>query len=100
MERQFKLFGRKTCEVCRKVKGKVEYFLNRWHVTTPLVCYDVDEPEGMAEGAWYDVVEIPTVVLEEGEKIIGRWQEKPPLLQELRTIFGISDTGQPVPEET
>jgi len=90
LEKSFKFFGRKTCDVCHKAKGKIEYFINRWNVAAPLVYYDVDQPEGMAEGAWYDVADIPTIVLEEGENIIGRWKEKPPLLQELRDIFGIS----------
>ena len=91
LEKTFKFFGRKTCDVCFKAKGKIEYFIKRWNVGAPLVYYDVDQPEGMAEGAWYDVADIPTIVLEEGESILGRWKEKPPRLHELFGLFGIND---------
>jgi hypothetical protein len=100
LKRIFRFFGRAKCEACHKAKGKVEYFLNRWHVAAPLVCYDVDAPEGMAEGAWYDVAEVPTVILEDGEQIIGRWKEKPPLLQDLKTLFDITDNSPMAAEET
>lgn len=99
MERRFRFFGRQTCDACKKAKGKIEYFRNRWHVAAPVIYYDVDQPEGMAEGAWYDVADIPTVLLEEGDRIVGRWKEKPPLLAELRTLFGITEVGELTAEE-
>ena len=99
----FRVFGRKTCPYCQKAKEKVEYFLNRWDVKAPVVYYDVDVPEGMAEGAWYDVYEIPTVVLEDEDQIVQRWLKTPPLLQELKKLFRIPDTAgdeAPVGEAT
>jgi thiol-disulfide isomerase/thioredoxin len=96
----FRVFGRKTCPYCQKAREKVEYFLNRWNVKAPVVYYDVDVPEGMAEGAWYDVYEIPTVLLEDEDQIVQRWLKTPPLLQELKKLFRISDTaGDDAPSE-
>jgi thiol-disulfide isomerase/thioredoxin len=89
----FRVFGRKTCPYCQKAKEKVEYFLNRWNVKAPVVYHDVDVPEGMAEGAWYDVYEIPTVVLEDEDQVVQRWLKTPPLLQELKNLFRISDAA-------
>jgi hypothetical protein len=99
LEKTFKFFGRKTCDVCHKARGKIEYFINRWSVAAPLVYIDVDQPEGMAEGAWYDVADIPTIVLEEGDNIVGRWKEKPPRLNELIGLFGINDPRAATAEE-
>jgi hypothetical protein len=54
----------------------------------------------MAEGAWYDVYEIPTVLLEDEDQIVQRWLKTPPLLQELKKLFRISDTaGDDAPSE-
>lgn len=92
MSRTFRFFGRKTCKACQQAQGKIEYFRQRWGVTAPVIYYDVDQPAGMAEGAWYDVAEIPTIILEENDEIVGRWEEKPPRLGELLAIFGIRDT--------
>ena len=102
MNRTFRVFGRKTCPYCQKAKEKVEYFINRWQVGTPVLYHDVDVPDGMTEGAWYDVYEIPTVLLEEGDQVIRRWLKTPPLLQELKGLFNINDTAgdEPSGEET
>jgi len=98
LDRTFRIFGRPTCKVCKDAKGKVDYFLNRWKVGAPVVYYNVDMPEGMAEGAWYDVVDIPTILLEEGDTVVKRWALIPPRLEELKNLFGAADDGQPIPE--
>ena len=100
MSRTFKVFGKKTCPFCPKARAKVEYFVKRWKVDAPVVYYDIDVPEGMAEGAWYDVFETPTIVLEESGAILKRWVKFPPLFQELKPMFTINDaaTDETVPE--
>jgi thiol-disulfide isomerase/thioredoxin len=100
VNRTFKVFGKKTCPHCPKARAKVEYFVKRWKVDAPIIYYDIDIPEGMAEGAWYDVVETPTVVLEEGENTLKRWVKFPPRFGELKPMFNIADAGtdETVPE--
>ena len=89
MSRTFKIFGKKTCRFCPGARHKVEYFVERWHIDAPVVYYDLDAPEGMTEGAWYDVYETPTVVLEEGETVVKRWVKIPPRYSELFPMFRI-----------
>jgi hypothetical protein len=90
------VFGRKTCKWCKPALGKVEHFVNHRQVPAQVTYYDIDLPEGMAEGAWYDVVETPTIVLEEGETIIRRWLKIPPRLEELAELFNLP--GRPARE--
>lgn len=99
LERVFVLFGRETCDACKQARGKLEYFVNRWHMDVPIVYYDVDQPEGMTESAWHDVTDIPTVILREGGTETRRWKLYPPRLSELCELFQAQDDGQALPEE-
>ncbi|MEW6685871.1 MAG: hypothetical protein AB1393_06660 [Candidatus Edwardsbacteria bacterium] len=86
---QIKIFGKNTCPVCKQTKDKFEYFLKHWGYEgkIPLHYYNLDTVEGLAEGAYYEVSEIPTIVLEDQEKEITRWTKKPPVSTELKVYL-------------
>jgi hypothetical protein len=86
---KFKVFGRQSCEVCHKVNEKMEYFRSHWLNEAKIDYFDIETMDGMAEGAFNDVADIPTVVLEKDGKEQNRWTKTAPTFEELKTILSI-----------
>lgn len=82
------VFGRKECDACRAAVEKIEYFTKKWKRDDVAIEYiDMDTPDGLAEGAYRDVYDIPTVILErEGDEVV-RWVKTVPVSQEFRKYF-------------
>ncbi len=85
----FLVFGKEGCEVCKKVHHKIEYFRKNYLPGAKVVYYDLETIDGRAEGAYRDVVEVPTIILEKGGKELGRWLKIPPTYKELKEILGL-----------
>ena len=76
-----KVFGKSGCAKCKTTKSKLEFFMPKWNVSNQVKMsfYDMDTVEGLAEGAFYDVDNIPTTLVEKAGKEIKRWElEVPP----------------------
>jgi len=43
---------------------------------------DMDELSGLTEGAFYEISDIPTVLILEDDKEIKRWVKNPPVSEE------------------
>jgi thiol-disulfide isomerase/thioredoxin len=86
---QIKIFGKKTCPACKSAREKFEFFLDRWEVSAKpeIIFYDLDTVDGLAEGSYYDVREIPTTILEKESREITRWTKKVPLSREFKKYF-------------
>ncbi len=86
---QIKIFGKKTCSACKSAREKFEFFLNRWKISdrARITFYDLDTIDGLAEGSYYNVREIPTTVLEKESREITRWTKKVPLSREFKKYF-------------
>jgi glutaredoxin len=82
------VFGRKECDACKAAVEKIEYFTRKWKRDDVAIEYiDMDTPDGLAEGAYRDVYDIPTVILErEGDEVV-RWVKTVPVSQEFRKYF-------------
>lgn len=82
------VFGRKECDACKAAVEKIEYFTRKWKRDDVAIEYvDMDTPDGLAEGAYRDVYDIPTVILErEGNEVV-RWVKTVPVSQEFRKYF-------------
>jgi glutaredoxin len=82
------VFGKKECDACKAAVEKIEYFTKKWKRDDVAVEYiDMDTPDGLAEGAYRDVYDIPTVILErEGDEVV-RWVKTVPVSQEFRKYF-------------
>ncbi len=80
--RKVLIFGRKTCPVCKDVLHKFQYFKEKTKFEPEIQYIDVDQLDGMAEGAFYEVAEIPTVVILDQDKEIKRWVKDPPVSEE------------------
>lgn len=72
------VFGKQNCELCESAKKKIGVLLDRWDMAdqVQVVFQDMDTAEGGAEGDFYDVFEIPTVLVKDGSEVVGRWEDK------------------------
>ncbi|MEO0092566.1 MAG: thioredoxin family protein [candidate division WOR-3 bacterium] len=80
------IFGKSTCEICYKVKNKLEYFSQK-EFPIPIEYFDVETMEGMAQSAFWGINEIPTVILLKDKTEVKRWEQTAPLFSELKTLL-------------
>jgi len=83
------IFGQKDCEACKSARTKMEYFSRKWgkSESTAIEFVDVDTVEGLAEGAWRDVYDIPTVIMEANGRELSRWVKQVPISQDFKRYF-------------
>ena len=86
--RTIKLFGKPGCAKCKTTKNKLEFFLPKWNVSNQVKMsfYDMDTVEGLAEGAFYDVDNVPTTIVEKDGKEIKRWELEVPPSKEMEAL--------------
>ena len=79
------IFGKPRCGKCITTKKKFSHFLNRWGVVdkVSVTFYDMSTPDGLAEGAYNDVLNVPTVIIRDGEKRLARWDGVVPKTEDL-----------------
>lgn len=80
-----KFFYRKDCPKCPAAKEVIS------QISEDLVeLYDLDELEGLTEGAYYMIVSTPsTIVVDESGREVKSWRGEIPELAELRKILSI-----------
>ncbi len=76
------VFGKQTCPVCKDAFEKLIYFKEKKGFSAPVEYVDMETVDGLAQGAYYEVADIPTVVILDGDKELIRWTKKPPLSEE------------------
>jgi thiol-disulfide isomerase/thioredoxin len=83
------VFGKKECDACKAAMEKIVHFSQRLGKAgdTSIDFVDVETPDGLAEGAYRDVFDIPTVILEDGGDEVARWVKKVPLSREFKPYF-------------
>lgn len=84
-----KVFGKKGCAKCETTKNKFNHFLkkNNYDTQMALEFHDMDSVDGMAEGAYYDVLRIPTSVIEKEGHVLARWDGEIPKTEEFKGHF-------------
>ncbi|MFH2138622.1 MAG: thioredoxin family protein [Candidatus Omnitrophota bacterium] len=77
---KIKIFGKNNCAKCETTKNKVRHFVTKWEADdkVDIVFHDMDTIDGMAEGAYHDVLQIPTTIIEKEEKVLDRWDGEVP----------------------
>jgi hypothetical protein len=88
---KFEVFGKPTCAMCKSTKDKLNHLLTKSEGGTDvgLTFVDVDTIEGMAEGAFNDVHEVPTVILRSDTgDVLARWEKKVPPSVEIQAFLG------------
>lgn len=86
---KIKIFGKENCGKCRSTKNKLEFFISKWNFAdrVELLFYDMDTVDGMAEGAYHDVLDIPTTIFEWGGIHLARWDGEVPRSDDFRQHF-------------
>ncbi|MDD5746072.1 MAG: thioredoxin family protein [Candidatus Omnitrophica bacterium] len=77
---KIKVFGKKGCAKCETTKNKLNHFITKWEVDNKveLTFHDMETVDGMAEGAYNDVLHIPTTIIEKDNKVVARWDGEVP----------------------
>ncbi len=82
MKRIF-IFGKTTCSVCKDAYDKIRFFKENRSFDAEIKYFDMDSIDGMAEGAFYEVTDVPTVmILDDQKQELVRWVKKPPISEE------------------
>ncbi len=87
---EVKVFGKPGCEYCKTTVKKFETFLKRWDIKAEevsLTFFDMEEVDGLAEGAFYGVTKIPSTIIEEEGAVLNMWHGKVPLSEEFKGHF-------------
>jgi len=85
---EISIFGKQSCSKCRTTKNKLNHLLEKWSVsdTVPLRYYDLHTVDGMTEGAFRDVMGIPTVIVDDGAREVARWTAEVPKSDEIKNL--------------
>jgi hypothetical protein len=80
------IYGRQDCKLCESAKKKVAHLLQKWQLgdRVQVVFQDLDTEHGAAEGDFFDVFDIPSVLLKKDKDVvIDRWNGQAPPSDEL-----------------
>lgn len=83
------IFGKQGCPKCTTTKSKLQHFISRWKMDhmVQLVFHDLDTVDGRAEGAFYDVNDVPVTIVEKEGRFVARWDGDVPNSQAVRLIL-------------
>ena len=86
---KIKVFGKKDCAKCETTKNKFDHFINKNGYSNKAILefHDMDTIDGIAEGAFHDVLKIPTTVIEEQDAVLARWDGEVPRSEEFKRYF-------------
>jgi len=76
------IFGKPTCPVCKDARRKVKYFKKKKNINADILYYDMETIDGLTEGAFNEVSDVPTVIIIDNKKELVRWIKKPPVSEE------------------
>ena len=86
---KIKVFGKQGCAKCETTKNKFDHFIkkNSHSDKVALEFHDLDTVDGMAEGAYHDVLKVPTTVIEKDDHVLARWEGEVPKSEDFKTHF-------------
>jgi len=76
------IFGKPGCSVCKDALAKVSYFKDKGEFNAEIKYFDMESVDGLAEGSFFEVSDIPTIVIMENDQELIRWIKKPPISEE------------------
>ena len=73
---KIKIFGKEGCAKCQTTKNKFRHFVTKLEVQDKVEIdyHDMESIDGRAEGAYNDVLQIPTTIIERNGEIVARWE--------------------------
>ncbi len=85
--KELKLFGKKGCAKCESTKNKIEHLKKEISQNFSFDYYDLDTLDGLTEGSYYGVYQIPTTIIVENGIVVKRWEGIIPPTEELLEIL-------------
>jgi len=82
------IYGKQNCKLCESAKKKVSHFLEKWGMkdNVKIVFQDMETEDGAAEGDFFDVFDIPSVLLKsDSDVVIDRWNGMAPPSADLQS---------------
>ncbi|MCX7703691.1 MAG: DNA methyltransferase [Planctomycetota bacterium] len=89
MEVRIRIFSRKSCPNCETVKQMVSKFIEsrNLHGLVKIESHDLDTVDGLAEGAYWDVMSVPTLIVMRGGNVLARWDGAVPKEEEIEKVL-------------
>jgi hypothetical protein len=78
------VFGKEGCAQCLTAKAKFSHYLTKKALDgkVQLLFFDMGTVEGLAEGAYQDVSDIPTTIITDEDNVVARWEKRVPTTEE------------------
>ena len=88
---EIQIFGKTDCGKCEAAKKKVAFFIDTWGLAAQVAVkfVDMETVDGRAEGAFYDVAKVPTILVLDGGAETARWDTEIRDSNELRRALGL-----------
>lgn len=95
MDMKLKIFGKNGCAKCETTKNKLNFFVSKWGIADKVKVdfHDMDTCEGRAEGAYHDVVSIPTTIFEKDAAVLARWDGVVPNSEEVKSYIATEEVA-------
>ncbi len=83
------VYGKEDCVKCEEAKKTLTEVLSKGKLAdkVPLNYFDMESVDGMAEGAFNDVLKIPTVIIKKSGDKIRRWDGDVPDTAEVAKLL-------------
>lgn len=91
---KIEVYGKQGCSLCKSAMKKIDVFMTKNDVPEDTVVgfMDLETEHGAAEGDFFDVFEIPTVLLlRDDSDVIRRWDGKAPSFEDLEQLLCSGD---------
>ena len=77
---EVQVFGKQDCAKCESTKNKLEHFISKLGVADRVrfTFFDMDTVDGLTEGAFRDVFDVPTTIIQQDGEDVVRWSGIPP----------------------
>jgi len=86
----FEVFGKTNCARCKGTRNKLTHLIAKHGCNgeVDLAYHDMDTVDGMAEGAFNDVADVPTtIVWDEAGEMLTRWDGRLPPSVEVKAYL-------------
>ncbi|NQT86307.1 thioredoxin family protein [bacterium] len=81
------VFGKQSCAKCESTKNKLGHFITKMGIDekVSVTFFDMDTVDGMAEGAFQDVNDIPVTIVQDSGVDLARWDGEIPDSETLKS---------------
>jgi len=76
------IFGKSECPVCNDAYEKIKYFKEKKNFGAEIRYFNMTTVEGLAVGSFYEVSDIPTIIILDNNQEVTRWVKTPPISEQ------------------